>query len=763
SEQRPKLTERLWQAYQRISVADVRLKLTEGDSPFDNTLLLESAEIAWLKRNKIIKFAVSPLFSGISEVDDRGNLHGYIADLIAIITSRAGIKFKLVPTKTWGESVTLIQQNKVDLIPFMAPLVERRNSFLFTSSYMRFHSYVVTKKGGNNLKSLKDLTDRSIGVIKKTYETPLIKKYNAKIIERESDVELFSLLDAGLVDYILLTIPNLNKEAIRGFNEKYQIAYNSPELASPMSMAINPVLPELKNIMNKLLLTVTDEEWELLEQRWLNTSVNIEADNSLFYRWLAMAAAIFLILSLLVFIWARSLSRQIEQRKKAERKLNEQLLFVQTLLNYLPTMVVLRDHQQRITLCNDAYRDTYLNAEEDVVDDLIHMPDELRNQVIGEEQYVWNSGHKLEGANSSLRRDGTPFHVIYAKLPYRSPDGSMLGVLTVLTDVSRIKEAEERARQAETRLTHITDSMPGIVYQYLWQGPGQGRFLYTSQGVKEILGVDKQELTTSESAGDIFGFTEDALQDVVSKVAHHDETLAPLDLEVKVERPEGDRYLQVRGSFVRHGQQELILNGVIQDITALKQQEYELRQAQALAEQAMQARSRFLATMSHELRTPISGMHGMLELLQGSELNDDQRYILRNVVTSTNSLLYLVNDILDFSKMEAGQLQLHYQNSRLQSVICDVIRGHATLAYGKGLKVVLEWARGVPDQADIDVVRVGQVISNLLNNAVKFTVQGSITIRVSYHHEQLAIRVTDTGIGIAQEKQALLFTPFQQV
>ncbi|MGL5556461.1 MAG: sensor histidine kinase, partial [Aeromonas veronii] len=236
-----------------------------------------------------------------------------------------------------------------------------------------------------------------------------------------------------------------------------------------------------------------------------------------------------------------------------------------------------------------------------------------------------------------------------------------------------------------------------------------------------------------------------------------------LDLEVKVERPDGDRYLQVRGNFVRQEQQALILNGVIQDITALKQQEYELREARAYAEQAMQARSRFLATMSHELRTPISGMHGMLELLQMSELNDDQRFMVRNVVTSTNNLLYLVNDILDFSKIEAGQLQLNYQSSRLQTVICDAIRGHAALAHNKGLNVVLEWEHHVPDWADIDGVRIGQVISNLLNNAVKFTEQGGITIQVSYLSEQLTISVSDTGIGIAEEKQALLFTPFEQV
>lgn len=153
----------------------------------------------------------------------------------------------------------------------------------------------------------------------------------------------------------------------------------------------------------------------------------------------------------------------------------------------------------------------------------------------------------------------------------------------------------------------------------------------------------------------------------------------------------------------------------------------------------------------------------MLELLQMSELNDDQRFMVRNVVTSTNNLLYLVNDILDFSKIEAGQLQLNYQSSRLQTVICDAIRGHAALAHNKGLNVVLEWEHHVPDWADIDGVRIGQVISNLLNNAVKFTEQGGITIRVSYLSEQLTISVSDTGIGIAEEKQALLFTPFEQV
>ncbi|MGL5775687.1 MAG: histidine kinase dimerization/phospho-acceptor domain-containing protein, partial [Aeromonas veronii] len=522
--------------------------------------------------------------------------------------------------------------------------------------------------------------------------------------------------------------------------------------------------PELLRIMDKLLQTITEEEWQLLERRWLNVSVNVESDYSQFYKWLVLGGVALLASSLLVMLWARSLRRQIAQRKIAEGKLNEQLLFVQTLLNSLPTMVALRDSEQRISLCNQAYRDAFLVASNgEVLDDLQSMPESVRESVLEEELRVWQSGQKLEGAGNSLRADGSPFHVIYAKGPYRDPDGNMQGVLTVLTDVTRLKEAEDRARQAETRLTQITDSRPGVVSQYLWQGPGKGRVLYASQGANEMIGVPELDLFGVSSGAEVFGFTEQARRAFVSKVATHAETLAPLDLEVKVERSDGDRYLQVRGNFVREEQQGLLLNGVVQDITALKQQEHELREARASAEQAMQARSRFLATMSHELRTPISGMHGMLELLQMSELNDDQRYMVRNVVTSTNNLLYLVNDILDFSKIEAGQLQLQCQISRLQTVICDAIRGHATQAHSKGLNVTLEWGQHVPDWADIDGVRVGQVISNLLNNAVKFTEQGAVSIRVSYQREQLAISLRDTGIGIAEEKQGLLFTPFEQV
>ncbi|MDM5074000.1 ATP-binding protein [Aeromonas bestiarum] len=727
-------------------------------------IVFNQSELEWLAQHPTLRFGVAPDWPAVSEIDGNGQLKGFLADLLKLLSMRSGLKFTLVPTSSWAETQALFKARKLDLIPAITPTAERRQYTLFTPDYAFIHRVIAARQGGKELENLNALKGHKVGIVGGSVEELILEEVGAYPVTVSSDTRLLPLLDQHEVDYVLMSMTTLEQALQKGFNNRYQVVFSGNELRVPVAMAVHQQDPMLQQILTKVLISIRPEELAKLEHKWLSLSIQTGINPATVLLWSSFGIGAFL-LSVLLFIgWNRTLRRQIVQRQLAEHKLNEQLTFVQTLLNSLPNMVALRDREQRITLCNQAYRDAFIGAKVgDDCDDLDGMPPQERERVLREELAVWQRGEQLEGAGYSRRQDGAMFHVIYAKRPYRSPNGDMLGVLTVLTDVTRIKEAEERARKAETRLTQITDSMPGIVYQYLWQGPGKGRFLYASQGASEILGASQQDIMSAESGGEVFGFTEEALQDFVSKVANHAETLAPLDLEVRVVRPEGDRYLQVRGSFVPQEEGDLILNGVIQDITALKRQENELREARAYAEQAMQVRSRFLATMSHELRTPISGMHGMLELLQMSELNEDQRYMLRNVITSTNNLLYLVNDVLDFSKIEAGQLQLHYQDGRLASVICDVIRGHATLAHGKGLKVTLEWAPEVPDQARIDVVRVGQVLSNLLNNAVKFTERGEIRIQVSYRAEQLFIAVSDTGIGIAEEKQDRLFTPFEQV
>jgi len=763
SQRNPAVISLVTQAFNELPIEDRRHMLDAAITPATThagevrSIQFTAEEWRWLKQHPVLTYGISPHWASMSEFNYRGKLVGFIADLIELMHQHSGLEFSLVRTDNWNETQRMLEAQQIDFIPAIAPSPERARFALFTPSYQFIDRVVVGPKGSTHLSNVSRLQGKRVGIVVGSIDKILLLEVGAKVIEVHNDGRLLAQLDNGHADYVILPTLSIDKLV----NERYEITYAGKDLRLPLAMATRKD-PMLQQILTKVLYSIPTEELARLEKRWLTMSVQTGLNTETVLLWFVMIASAATLLFLLFWAWNRTLKQEIVQRHLAEQKLNEQLAFVRTLLDSLPNMVVLRDNQHQLTLCNRAYRDLFIGNESEG-DRWDYMTEDERQQMLREERLVWETGETIVGDGYTQRNGNTPLHVVYVKLPYHAPDGAIAGVLTVLTDVSALKAAENKVREVEARLRDITDSMPGVVYQYLWQGAGQGQFLYLSQGASDILGMPQHDLLTSPSGGAIFGLNDKVLEQFVGEVATHARALQPLDLEVEIPSAQGTRYLQVRGNFVAQEGDARLLNGVVQDITALKQQEHELREARATAEQAMQARSRFLATMSHELRTPISGMHGMLELLRMGELNDDQRYLLRNVESSANNLLYLVNDILDFSKIEANQLHLNYQSCRLQTVICDVLRGHAAKAYSKGLKVTLLWEASVPDFADIDPVRVGQLVSNLLNNAVKFTEQGTISIKVSYLERQLVISITDTGIGIAREKLALLFTPFEQV
>ena len=203
-------------------------------------------------------------------------------------------------------------------------------------------------------------------------------------------------------------------------------------------------------------------------------------------------------------------------------------------------------------------------------------------------------------------------------------------------------------------------------------------------------------------------------------------------------------------------------------LKTIEKQNAELETAKKEAENASKVKSEFLASMSHELRTPLNGIIGFINLLKGASLNEIQKDYLTIIQKSSNTLLSIINDVLDFCKLEAGILKLDLSPMNIIECVEDILTLLAPSAHEKANELIPFFYNNIPKKIIGDPLRIKQVLTNLISNAIKFTENGSIVVRVMLHKDDkneitLCIAITDTGIGLSHAQQKKLFQAFNQV
>jgi PAS domain S-box-containing protein len=333
-------------------------------------------------------------------------------------------------------------------------------------------------------------------------------------------------------------------------------------------------------------------------------------------------------------------------------------------------------------------------------------------------------------------------------------DGKVVGASGLARDITA-------QRESESRFTELFETLQEGVY---FCDPG-GSLLDVNPAMVRMLGYDHRDELVGANIGKLyFDRPENPFPE---RVRTHNS--ASLMREITLRRKDGTPVICIDnsnaicdafGRLVRH-------QGTLVDITVRKRAEEELQQAKEAAEAANLAKSAFLAHMSHEIRTPMNAVIGMTELALDTELTLEQREYLTMVRDSGGSLLTLINDILDFSKIEAGKLDLDSTDFSLRYDIEDMVKILDLRAKQKGLSLSIDIPPEVPDALLGDPSRLRQILSNLVDNAIKFTERGGVVLKIEKDSQTeqevcLHFSVTDSGIGIPQDKQLLIFEAFAQ-